>query len=92
MGEGRPGYQGHRVAGQHAHAAPGRAGKILREDHVPGGAAVHQPRASRSRHRQVPHGARRPLPRRQGTRWRNPRVSFNILLFFRNEKEFNQDR
>lgn len=69
LGARRARHKGHRLAGQHAHAAPGRAGEVLRQDHVPRGAALHKPRAPRPRHRQMPHGARRPLSRRaQGCR------------------------
>lgn len=42
-----PGHQGHSVAGRPAHAATGGAGEVPHEDHVPGGASVHQPGASR---------------------------------------------
>lgn len=57
-------HQRHRVAGRTAHAAAGRAGEIPHADHVPGGAAVHQPGASRPCQRAVLIGPRCHLSRR----------------------------
>lgn len=61
VGKGRPGYKGHRVAGEQPHTAPRSTREIPLKDNIPGGAALHQPGPTRPGHWQVFHGSRRPL-------------------------------
>lgn len=59
LAEGRPRHQRHRVAGQLAHPSAGCSREVPPEDHLPGGAALHQLGAARPRVGQVRHGPRR---------------------------------
>lgn len=73
VGEGGVGHQGHRLAREHSHAAPRRAGKVLSENNLLGGAALYQSRAPGSRKWKMSDGSWRSLSRGQG--FRHGRVS-----------------
>lgn len=73
VGEGGVGHQGHRLAREHSHAAPRRAGKVLSENNVLGGAALYQSRAPGPRKWKMSDGSWRSLSRGQG--FRHGRVS-----------------
>lgn len=79
MGEGGVGHQGHRLAGEHSHAASRCPGKVLSENNILGGAALHQPRAPGSRQWKMSDGSWRSLPRGQG--FRHGRVSPIIYIY-----------
>lgn len=73
VGEGGVGHQGHRLAGEHSHAASRCPGEVLSENNILGGAALHQSRATGPREWKMFDGSWRSLPRGQG--FRHGRVS-----------------
>lgn len=73
LAEGRPRHQGHSLAGKQPHPAARSTREIPLENNVSGRAALHQSRATRSRHWKMLHGSRGALQNCQ--RCRHHRVS-----------------